>query len=206
MCGPRVDNAVTPPILADMSLSDPQPTDLAEILLHARTTREGASKLLSYLLELTQAHSVSLWRLDGDSIVLEICVDADEDTIRGARSLWAARAQDAVAGTSASSANAILVPTRGHRDSWVYIDGVDPARIPIELVSGGAALALQALHKSQRPGSSGNHHALKRDELVAILSLYEWNISRVARVKGVTRKTIYDWLARYEIPREHVPK
>jgi transcriptional regulator of acetoin/glycerol metabolism len=39
---------------------------------------------------------------------------------------------------------------------------------------------------------------------VALLRFNEWNIARVARIKGVTRKTIYDWLARYEIEREKV--
>ena len=45
-----------------------------------------------------------------------------------------------------------------------------------------------------------------REKLLLLLNRNEWNIARVARLMGVTRRTIYLRLQRYNIPRERVPK
>jgi GAF domain-containing protein len=47
---------------------------------------------------------------------------------------------------------------------------------------------------------------MEREKLLLLLNRNEWNIARVARLMGVTRRTIYLRLARYKIPRERVPK
>src|SRR5262245_32798798 len=47
---------------------------------------------------------------------------------------------------------------------------------------------------------------MEREKLLLLLNRNEWNISRVARLMGVTRRTIYMRLARHRIPREKVPK
>jgi len=43
-------------------------------------------------------------------------------------------------------------------------------------------------------------------KLLLLLNRNEWNIARVARLMGVTRRTVYLRLQRYNIPRERVPK
>jgi transcriptional regulator with GAF, ATPase, and Fis domain len=47
---------------------------------------------------------------------------------------------------------------------------------------------------------------MEREKLLLLLNRNEWNIARVARLMGVTRRTVYLRLARYNIPRERVPK
>jgi transcriptional regulator with GAF, ATPase, and Fis domain len=47
---------------------------------------------------------------------------------------------------------------------------------------------------------------MEREKLLLLLNRNEWNIARVARLMGVTRRTIYLRLQRYKIPRERVPK
>ena len=47
---------------------------------------------------------------------------------------------------------------------------------------------------------------LEREKLLLLLNRNEWNIARVARLMGVTRRTVYLRLQRYSIPRERVPK
>lgn len=47
---------------------------------------------------------------------------------------------------------------------------------------------------------------IEREKLLLLLNRNEWNIARVARLMGLTRRTIYLRLARYKIPREHVRK
>lgn len=45
-----------------------------------------------------------------------------------------------------------------------------------------------------------------RERLLLSLNRYEWNVSRVARDLGVTRRTIYIWMKKYGIERRRVPK
>jgi transcriptional regulator with GAF, ATPase, and Fis domain len=47
---------------------------------------------------------------------------------------------------------------------------------------------------------------LEREKLLLLLNRNEWNIARVARLMGVTRRTIYLRLQRYNIPRERIRK
>jgi hypothetical protein len=47
---------------------------------------------------------------------------------------------------------------------------------------------------------------IERQKLLLLLNKNEWNIARVARLMGVTRRTVYLRLQRYNIPRERVYK
>lgn len=47
---------------------------------------------------------------------------------------------------------------------------------------------------------------MEKEKLLLLLNRNEWNIARVSRLMGVTRRTIYLRLQRYNIPRERVPK
>lgn len=47
---------------------------------------------------------------------------------------------------------------------------------------------------------------IEREKLLLLLNRNEWNIARVARLMGVTRRTVYLRLQRYNIPRERVRK
>ena len=47
---------------------------------------------------------------------------------------------------------------------------------------------------------------IERQRLLSALERHEWNIARVARLIGVTRRTIYLRLKRYKIDRQRVPK
>jgi hypothetical protein len=183
-------------------------TDIAPLLLEAASPRDASRRTLEWLLLHSRARSIALWRADGDDLALEISIGADAETLSGARALWALRDPEALeAGRPIADGQTLLIGTRP-AGTLVYIDGVDPKAVDLESLVDGAAVAAIALRRG--PGGNGmgatSGTALRREELVATLRLNEWNIARVARVKGVTRKTIYDWLARYNIPRERVPK
>jgi GAF domain-containing protein len=47
---------------------------------------------------------------------------------------------------------------------------------------------------------------IERQKLLLLLNRNDWNIARVARLMGVTRRTVYLRLQRYNIPRERVLK
>lgn len=54
--------------------------------------------------------------------------------------------------------------------------------------------------------ATSHEEDMRRRQLVGALNAHEWNISRVARLLGVTRRTIYLRLQRYNITRQKVPK
>jgi DNA-binding NtrC family response regulator len=43
---------------------------------------------------------------------------------------------------------------------------------------------------------------IQRQKLLLLLDRHDWNIARVARLMGITRRTVYLRLRRYGIPRE----
>lgn len=45
-----------------------------------------------------------------------------------------------------------------------------------------------------------------RNEMLVLLNRHQWNISRVARALGTTRRTVYLRMQRYSIPRQKIPK
>jgi len=47
---------------------------------------------------------------------------------------------------------------------------------------------------------------MEREKLLLLLNRNEWNIARVARLMGVTRRTVYLRLQRYNIRAERVLK
>lgn len=46
----------------------------------------------------------------------------------------------------------------------------------------------------------------QRDQLLRALNEREWNVARVARDLGVTRRTVYLRMARFQIARQHIAK
>ena len=182
-------------------------SDVGEILLGSNGPRDAAKRTLDWLLGIARARSIALWSVSGDGLRLELSVGADADTLEQAASLWAHRDPGAVERDGrVDGAAAVLVPTRPP-DHLVYVDGVVPNMVKVSTLADAGAVVVKALVMSSRGG--GIHRTsetLRREELIATLHLHEWNIARVARVKGVTRKTIYDWLEKYQITREHVEK
>ena len=181
-------------------------SDIAPLLLDAASPRHAAQRTLQWLQDRLNARSIALWRAGSHGLTLEISVGADEGTLEASRSLWESRGNPD--GRPLTSENALMVATRPN-DTYVYVDGVDPKTADLPMLVDGGAVVAQALSRGTRgvsPVGMSGHSGLKREELITTLRLHEWNIARVARVKGVTRKTIYDWLDRYQIQREHVEK
>jgi transcriptional regulator with GAF, ATPase, and Fis domain len=105
----------------------------------------------------------------------------------------------------------------------VYVDSLDPhfcSAHDLERMGKFSRIVAKAVTDD----TPGRHHApsradawetylertpvedMEREKLLLLLNRNEWNIARVARLMGVTRRTIYLRLQRYNIPRERVPK
>jgi Bacterial regulatory protein, Fis family len=183
--------------------------DIASLLLDASSPLDASRRVLSYLVEHNEARSVALWRVtEGEEPVLEMGMGVSQETIVSTRSAWSRDSATLLAGQTVIEEDRALIPTKVP-GALVSLDGIDPKRLDAATVADAAAVALKALHRDEFNSRSHgllSMHGLRREELIATLRLHEWNIARVARVKGVTRKTIYEWLTRYNIPRERIPK
>jgi hypothetical protein len=181
-----------------------QMVEIADLLLQGSNPREAARLILNWLLERHGARSIGLWRTETDKgLTLELGTAIDQRTIDSARALWASDPSALEAGHCVMGDGAVFVPIRT-AGVFVYVDGVDARRLDLAALADAATVAAKALQRTANPTTSASLVSSRREELVALLRFNEWTIARVARIKGVTRKTIYDWLARYEIEREKV--
>jgi transcriptional regulator of acetoin/glycerol metabolism len=93
---------------------------------------------------------------------------------------------------------------------FVFIDGVQrrgARALDLAMTATIGGVAAKAIRAGKLPPDlPANDEEAAVQDIIATLELHEWNIARVARVKGVTRKTVYDWMKKYEIPRRRVKR
>jgi hypothetical protein len=177
------------------------PEQIADILLDSQGhPREAARRIIEWLLSQTRARSVSLWR-EGEGPELVLGCGIDQGTITAVEALWHERSAKPVTGD-----RLLLLPVRGG-DAYLLLEGVETRHVDAKTAASVGAVASKAM--ARRDYDARDAPPLdrgKRDELLASLTLHEWNIARVARAQRVTRKTIYEWMAKYAIQRERVAK
>ena len=106
----------------------------------------------------------------------------------------------------------------------LYVDSLDPhfcASHDLERLTKFSRIVAKAVNETATPARGQSSRSadawetylertpvedMEREKLLLLLNRNEWNIARVARLMGVTRRTIYLRLQRYNIPRERVPK
>jgi len=106
----------------------------------------------------------------------------------------------------------------------LYVDSLDPhfcASHDLERLTKFSRIVAKAVNETAAPARGQASRSadawetylertpvedMEREKLLLLLNRNEWNIARVARLMGVTRRTIYLRLQRYNIPRERVPK
>jgi hypothetical protein len=176
------------------------PEQIADILLDSQGhAREAARRIIEWLLSHTRARSVSLWR-EGESPELVLGCGIDQGTFTTVETLWHERSERPVMGD-----RLLMLPVGG--DAYLLLEGVEAKRVDTKTAASLGAVASKAMARKDsdaRDAQRPDH--VKRDELLASLTLHEWNIARVARAQRVTRKTIYEWMAKYAIQREKVAK
>jgi transcriptional regulator with GAF, ATPase, and Fis domain len=160
--------------------------------------------------------------LDAAQVVWSACAQ----TLRQGEAFYAPE-PGAIAGLKALSrqgpASLTVVPVL--QDSilvaLLYIDAAEPHFLnnaDRERLSKFARIIAKAVTQSAGGPKTGRAEAwesylertpvedMEREKLLLLLNRNEWNIARVARLMGVTRRTIYLRLQRHNIPRERVPK
>jgi hypothetical protein len=114
-------------------------------------------------------------------------------------------------GEVVSASGFALAPVAGEGDAqsgWVYLENprtADGKELRPFLLGMGKALA--ALGGSQSPRLPNVNRAdANRANILRILEENDWNIARVSRELGVTRRTLYMRLAAFGIARKKVPR
>jgi hypothetical protein len=136
------------------------------------------------------------------------------------------RRLDGAAGVAAAPASLAVVPVLddGEIVALLYVDSLDRhfcAAHDLDRLGRFSRIVAKAVRDAGRgvaavPGSPKEDwetyiertpvEDMEREKLLLLLNRNEWNIARVARLMGVTRRTIYLRLQRYNIPRERVRK
>lgn len=124
---------------------------------------------------------------------------------------WADHAAALAEGRSVVEAGFALVPAMlgGEMVAALYLAQPESASLGDTSVFGAAiAQAVRAADEGAMARRAPEVRPAEeaRLQLLALLERNEWNIAQVARLLGVTRRTVYMRLASFGIERRHVPK
>ena len=188
--------------------------DLPELaaLLVGPDPRLAADRTLGFLIARSHARGGAVLQLREGEPVPFTTRDLPAPSLAESASLWRAEHKNLVSGKAVRTSNGVMVPLRdeGTLVGALYLEDVGEFD---ETVVGASLLTL-----TKAVGSRDHVETLAtylpavpageilREQMLAALDRNEWNISKVARILGVARRTVYLRLERYGIPRKRVPK
>jgi GAF domain-containing protein len=130
--------------------------------------------------------------------------------------------QDLAAATAGGPASLAVFPVFDGDDlvALLYVDSVEPhfcQQHDVERLAKFSRMLARAVRPEPERGPRERTgweaylertpvQDIEREKMLLLLNRNEWNIARVARLMGVTRRTVYLRLQRYNIPRERVLK
>ena len=188
--------------------------DLPELaaLLVGPDPRLAADRTLGFLIARSRARGGAVLQLREGEPVPFTTRDLPATRLSESAALWRTQQAQLVAGRTVQFDGGVMVPLRdeGSLMGALYLEGAT------NFDEAGVGASLLTLTKAV--GSRGHVENLAnylpavpadeilREQMLAALDRNEWNISKVARVLGVARRTVYLRLERYGIPRKRVPK
>ena len=180
-------------------------------LLVADDPRRSADRILTRLIQVHQARGGAILRPRDDQV--EIWLSAGLTLAAGAELpvRWADHREAVAAGQSVVEPGFALLPAMlgDEMVAALYLAQPDGLAVADARVF-GAAIA-QAVRASDTPAAprwapQANPTEEARLQLLSMLERHEWNIAEVARLLGVTRRTVYLRLRSFAIERKRVPK
>ncbi len=180
-----------------------QDIDTIADLLLSGDARAAAKNTLAWILDQNRARCVSLWSVVDGRLRLSLSVALDQEAIVNTEKVWAEHRRALESGHPWEAHGTLIVPVETEDGRHlVALEGLTGKAQQVESVVRFARVAVKALMRGGTAHAARSVEDVRREELVALLVHEEWNIARVARRRGVTRKTIYDWMARFHIQRE----
>jgi hypothetical protein len=200
-------------------------TNQLAALLVAGDPRGAADRTLDFLISLNKARGAAVFALEGDRLNLFTGRGFDVETVATVQAAWSDRRAplatgEILQGTYSRATYAIAplmdkgsvvallyLDTAAGRE-WAALDTSSLAAFGVAIAQAviAAASAAPALSPVQAYLSQTSDEEIARERLLLLLVQNEWNIARVARIMGMTRRTIYHRLQRHNIVREKVRK
>lgn len=180
-------------------------------LLVADDPRRSADRVLTRLIQVHQARGGAILRPRQDQV--EIWLSAGLTLAAGAELpvRWADHREAVAAGQSVIEPGFALVPAMLGDEMVAALYLAQPEGMSVEGARVFGAAIAQAVRASDTPAeprwaAPANPTEGARLQLLSMLERHEWNIAEVARLLGVTRRTVYLRLRSFGIERKHVPK
>jgi ActR/RegA family two-component response regulator len=180
-------------------------------LLVADDPRRSADRILTRLIQIHQARGGAILRLRQGQV--EIWMSAGLTLAAGAELpvRWADHREAVVAGQPVVEPGFALLPAMLGDEMVAALYLAQPEGPAVaDARAFGTAIA-QAVRAADTPpgprwAQETNPTEEARLQLLSMLERHEWNIAEVARLLGVTRRTVYLRLRSFGIERRHVPK
>ena len=183
-------------------------------LLVSNDPRASSEKTLAFLLSLHGAKGGVVLAVQGSETTPFALMNVGLDRLVRVRSLWLQHERALRAARHAAGEDYLLAPLLedGELVGALFLDAPRDRRLD-DIYRMTLAKAIRA-HRAGGPQSltvekylaSVSAQDVQREQLVLALNQNEWNIARVARLLGVTRRTIYMRMERYGIQRRRPPK
>jgi DNA-binding protein Fis len=182
-------------------------------LLISDDPRQKADRILGYLVAEAQARGGAVLGIEDGKLVPFVTRGVALDDLTGIRSQWLGVQPTLAEGRACSIKKSLLAPLLegGELAGALYL--LDPKSFEekdSELLRALLAKALKSPLGVPREVAgyltTVSAAEMERQHLWLLLQRNEWNIARVARLMGLSRRTVYLRLRRYGIPREKVPK
>jgi ActR/RegA family two-component response regulator len=180
-------------------------------LLVADDPRRSADRILTRLIQIHQARGGAILRPRQDQAEIWLSAGLSLSAVAELPVRWADHRAALVAGQSVVESGFALLPAMLGDEMVAVLYLAQPEDLAVgDARVFGTAIA-QAVQAAAAPGprwsvpeTSPTEEA--RLQLLSLLERHEWNIAEVARLLGVTRRTVYMRLHSFGIERKHVPK
>ncbi len=159
-----------------------------------------------------QARAGAVLAVDGSRYVLFASTELDQDDLSRIASAWREDDRSLLAGRPVVRAEWAVIPIGRPVAGLVYLGGVERAlsgEVIRQLVADlGGILELTLSVRDREPEHRAMYEAIlertplsqiEREKLILMLRANDGNKARVANLLGVSRPTLYKWLARHGI-------
>ena len=180
-------------------------------LLVADDPRRSADRILTRLVQIHQARGGAILRPRQEQVEIWLSAGLSLAAVGELPVRWADHRQQVLAGKPVVEPGFALIPCSSESE----VVGVLYLAQPDGLVVADAKVFGTAIAQAVRAADAGPVAARIPDvspteetklQLLSLLERNEWNVAKVARIMGVTRRTVYMRLASFGIERRHVPK
>jgi ActR/RegA family two-component response regulator len=180
-------------------------------LLVADDPRRSADRILTRLVQIHQARGGAILRPQQEHVEIWLSAGLNLGAVAELPVRWADHREALAAGNSVVEPGFALLPAMVGNEMVAALYLAQPEGLAVSDARVFTTAIAQAVRAAEGAGATPPTPRLSptdeaRLQLMSLLERHEWNIAEVARLLGVTRRTVYMRLRSFEIERKHVPK